>query len=227
MNKLLSFISILTTIAISSCKHEIPLPEGSHSREGCDPDTVYFAQDIKPLLNSNCGMPGCHENAREDNEWVALNSYEAIMASDIVKKGRGADSELYEALNETGEDRMPQPPNDPLSEADKEKIRKWIDQGALNNSCEGECDTGDVSYSNQVVTILKANCTKCHTSPTGEKGVFLDSYEEVKKNADNGRLLGSVRHKKPYTAMPYNSDPLNKCNIRTLSIWIEQGAPNN
>jgi hypothetical protein len=56
-------------------------------------------------------------------------------------------------------------------------------------------------------------------------GISLEGYNNVVNIADDGRLLGVVRHEAGYPAMPKNSPKLPDCDIRQLEIWIENGTP--
>src|SRR5450755_4369021 len=56
----------------------------------------------------------------------------------------------------------------------------------FGGSCSHEqlapnCDTQNMSYSNNVVPILKSNCYKCHSegNSVGSYGHLLDSYENL------------------------------------------------
>src|SRR5450755_4933357 len=56
----------------------------------------------------------------------------------------------------------------------------------FSGSCAHEqlapnCDTQNMSYSNNVVPILKSNCYKCHSegNSVGSYGHLLDSYENL------------------------------------------------
>lgn len=91
------------------------------------------------------------------------------------------------------------------------------------------CDTANVSYQNQVVPILQENCYPCHGngSTAGSGGINLNSYVNLKVYADNGYLVGNVRHDPGYPGMPYGKPPLPSCEINTIVAWVHQGAINN
>lgn len=88
-----------------------------------------------------------------------------------------------------------------------------------------KCETYDMSYSNDIVPILTNNgCLGCH----GDLATLdLNGYADLKVYADNGALMGSVRHENGYRAMPDNMPKIDQCDIDYLAAWIEQGAKDN
>ena len=44
----------------------------------CSPDSVYFVNEIMPIISSNCTMSGCHDNITHA-EGVNLTTYTNIM----------------------------------------------------------------------------------------------------------------------------------------------------
>lgn len=91
----------------------------------------------------------------------------------------------------------------------------------------GICDTTSVTYSTSVAPILSSNCISCHGGATPSSGISLETYNQVKILADNGRLWGSVSHTGPYSPMPKGGNKLNACNLTKIDKWIKAGAPNN
>jgi mono/diheme cytochrome c family protein len=89
------------------------------------------------------------------------------------------------------------------------------------------CDTSAVTLSGTVQPILAQNCNGCHAQANASGGVILDSYAEVKKQADNGRLVGAVSHSPGFHPMPLGGAKLPACDIASIKKWVENGAPNN
>jgi hypothetical protein len=241
---LLSLIAVLGLISFEACKHlplDIPLADNGNNNNGggggggdtlelgipCDPDTVYFENDILPLLLSNCAMSGCHDVDTHE-EGIILSTYDYIMSGDedLVTPGNANNSKLYEQLFEDGEDRMPPPPNSPLTSAEKELIYTWIEQGALNNYCE-DCDTSSVTYANSIDPIMSSFCTGCHNSADPQAGIDLSNYDGVSVVAADGSLVGSVSHEAGYVPMPYGGSWLPQCQIDKIRIWVDAGYQNN
>lgn len=136
------------------------------------------------------------------------------------------DSELLEVLVETDPDKvMPPPPAAPLMASAIQTVRRWIEQGAKNNSCSADCDTADVRFSSTISSLLNTHCVACHNSNNASNGVQLDSYSAVVSEVNSGRLI-SVLNGTAYPQMP-PSGPLDFCSVRSIELWIQDGAPNN
>lgn len=223
-----------------SCKHEIPEPPNTGGGDttgggvtpppgnACDPNIVYFEQDVLPIFISNCSLSGCHDAAsRQDG--VILTSYSNIMNTGEIRPGRPNDSEVYEKITEhDNDDRMPPPPRNRLSTQQIETIYKWIVQGAKNNSCvSNACDTTTVSFSSSIKPIITAKCQGCHSSSAAQGGIDYSTYNGVKAKIDDGRLWGAINHMTGYSPMPKNGTKLTACEIAKFRIWINAGAPNN
>lgn len=97
-------------------------------------EPVSYASDIQPIFNARCTV--CHGNSGGVN----LSSYQALMNSNgnfygtnVVVPGDAAASGLVDKLEPNPQfgSRMPQ--GSSLSGNDIEKIRAWINEGALNN----------------------------------------------------------------------------------------------
>ncbi|HLP32382.1 MAG TPA: hypothetical protein VK202_02855 [Bacteroidia bacterium] len=219
-------LSIVVGGVIYSCKHEPePIPV----------KLICFEEEVLPVLRSNCASAsGCH-STENPQKGIILDSYANIIASGTVKPFDPASSELYEVLIEDDiDDRMPLDAP-PLSQDKIALIYNWIAQGAQNPPCTTPCDTVNVTFSNQVTKVLNGNCMgNCHAGTNPTSGFSLAGYDSVKVWVNNGRLLKSINHEDSLnvTPMPYSppgsaKTKLNECNIRTLEIWIENGALNN
>ncbi|MBK8561895.1 MAG: hypothetical protein IPN76_00685 [Saprospiraceae bacterium] len=195
----------------------------------CDPDSVYFEAQVLPILASNCAQSGCHD-VQSHEEGVILTNYANVLATGKIKLNDPADSKIYKVLNDSDpEDRMPPAPASALTAAQKALILKWIQQGAQDLTCDGGCDTTNVTFSAAVKPLLDLKCIGCHGNNNPSGGIKLNSYDFVKAQVDNGQLWGSVNHEAGYKAMPYpaGSNKLPQCELDVIRIWIEDGAPNN
>ena len=89
------------------------------------------------------------------------------------------------------------------------------------------CDTVNVSLQNTLMPILDRSCYTCHSAAVNSGNVTLEGYSELVKYANNGRLLGAMRHDSGFKAMPQNAPQLSDCDITKFEHWISDGVPNN
>lgn len=242
-SKLLSistlFLLTLFFLPNTACKREpvyfgeLPDPTDSTANptntHPCSPDSIYFDQQILPLLRSNCAMTGCHDAASAE-DGVILDSYNNVRNTGGIKINDPSDSKLYEAITETDlDDRMPPAPQPPLSVEQKALILKWIQQGAQNLQCDVACDTTNIRYSTVIQPLLNTKCVGCHTGSSASAGIVLSNYNDVKNLVDNQKLWGSINHQAGYKPMPYPAGgaKLPQCELDQIRIWIQSGAPNN
>lgn len=89
------------------------------------------------------------------------------------------------------------------------------------------CDTTNVTYSANVWPVINDNCTSCHSGSAPSGNISLTDYSEIVDAADNGSLLGTIRHDAGWTPMPKGGAQLPDCDIQRIEIWVEDGTPNN
>ena len=210
-----------------SCKHDSPFenidPDTIRNptiTDKCDTDTVYFENTIKPLINNSCATTNCHD-ALTAKDGIVLDTYANIIISGEVKPHKPFDSKLFEVLTDDGDDLMP--PNNPLSTEQINSIKKWIEQGALNNKCIEDEKTENLSFSNDIWPTISNNCTSCHG---GSGGVNLENYNDVKAQVDNSKLINVLHGNNGAPLMPPNGQ-LGQSEINQIEQWINEGALNN
>jgi len=222
------FLALVGSVLWVSCVHEPPIvPKDPTLTYPCDPDTVYFQNSILPLLTSNCAMSGCHD-AGSASDGVILTNYLSIIQTGEVQPGNAGNSELYEVLTESDPDKKMPPPGSGLSLTSEEiqLVAQWINQGAQNNGCIGDCDTVTVSFSNHILPLVETYCQGCHTYPGASAGIVLSDYSTISSIANSGQLYGVTHGTGGYALMP-PSGSLMQCELDQIRIWIQDGAPNN
>jgi len=195
----------------------------------CDPNIVYFEQQVLPIFRSNCVMSGCHDAASHQKD-IILDSYTNVRNTGEIKINDPADSKIYKMITETDPDkRMPPPPRTPLHAEQKALILQWIQQGANDLHCDAECDTTDVRFSTVILPLITTRCQGCHSGSAPSAGFRLSSYAEVKAKVTDGRLLGAINHLPGFTPMPYpaGSPKMPQCQLDQVRIWVHAGALNN
>jgi hypothetical protein len=107
-------------------------------------------------------------------------------------------------------------------------------------ACTGE---PTVSYSQDVKPILEQNCLSCHqVGKPGEvaSGFNMTTYDDLMKGAQFGPMViaGDVEGSNMLVLMEGRADPsismphgqqksVSKEDIKTVRLWIKQGAKNN
>lgn len=89
------------------------------------------------------------------------------------------------------------------------------------------CNLDNVTYSSIIKPILESSCVSCHQQSNPSGGVRLDVYSEVKKEADNGKLWGSINHDEGFSPMPLGGGKLSDCSLLQIKQWIDNGSPDN
>lgn len=94
------------------------------------------------------------------------------------------------------------------------------------------CDTtglvaDSIRYLNTVAPIMDEYCTGCHGNTVQKGQVNLSTYEGVKKQASNNKLLGTMGHLKGYRKMPREGEKIPQDKICKVKFWIDNGALNN
>lgn len=121
--RLMIILVIGASIVITACKHEPVIPELP---------AISFSHDVMPIIVANCQSSGCH--GQINPEEFQLLSYSDFFHEELIVPYNANQSELYRAITTTtGEDAMPRPPQNPLSEAQIRIIYLWIMQGAKDN----------------------------------------------------------------------------------------------
>ena len=214
---------VLLLFSVTNCKHDPVTPPDSppSSSKSCHPDTVYFVNDILPLLQSNCGSSGCH-SAVNPADGLALVDYNSIMEE--IKPGEPNKSEVYEVLVETGNDIMPPPPASPLDSTSIWKVFTWISQGAVENQCD-DCDTSSGSFSQTILPIVQSQCQSCHSTSNASGNVTLMEHSDVVSAVNNSNLVSAIRRLSASPMPPAAS--LSACELAQFDKWIQNGMPNN
>lgn len=220
---------VVLMASLNSCVHEpfinpTDLNGGEANTPGCVAgDTICFESDVLPVFISSCARSHCHD-ATLHKEGYTLNNYNNIVRKGITP-GNAGKSKLYRVLFESGEDRMP--PEGPLTQAQKDAIAKWINQGAKNTvNCNCSCDPTQYSFSGVIKPLIDYQCVGCHKSGSLGGNINLSGYSSIKAQVTNGKLYGSVTHATGFSPMPQGTK-LSDCQITQIKSWIDAGALNN
>jgi len=90
------------------------------------------------------------------------------------------------------------------------------------------CDTADMTYTDDIASILNTSCaiSGCHVE--GGQSPELFSYVKVKEHVDgDNKIIGAINHEDGFVPMPYpvGSDKIDDCDIDKIEAWIADDAP--
>ncbi len=112
---------------------------------------------------------------------------------------------------------------------------------AVTMGCESE-EKKQISFTNDVTPILKANCLSCHVAGAAgqqKSGLLMDTYDNLIKGTQYGPVivpgdsLTSVFNQvvegrvDKSISMPHGGKNLSQYEINILKTWVDQGAKNN
>lgn len=181
-----------------------------------------YDRDIQPILMSSCAVSGCH-NATTHKDGVDFSSYAKTL--ERIKPGNPGSSPLYNSIiaKQTSDNFMPPAPYSPLSKTAIDTIYSWIKRGGLNEECASPCDTtGAINYASHIKSIIDLDCVSCHGANNPSGGIKLLTASDVQTVAKSGKLLGALKRKSGYKAMPPDY-ALSTCDVRQVELWINQG----
>lgn len=207
------------------------------------PSIPQFGRDIVPIFEQSCKP--CHVDASMGK--LRLDSEAALLrggaSGPAIVPGHSNDSLLIKRLLGLNDSpRMPMG-GQPLSSAQMQTLRQWIDGGHFSAQSDQPVQTvqtattvaGSSVFAKEVRPILAARCYSCHGPETQQNGLRLDSLSGILKGSDYGPVV--VPHKaegsrimrrllaKDRPQMPYGGPPLSPDQIVTIRKWIDSGAP--
>ena len=197
-----------------------------------------FSKDVHPILQERCFS--CHGAEKQKGE-LRLDSQEAILKGGengaVVVAGKAEESSLYKlvALPADDVDIMPAK-GDPLTDAQKQTIHKWITEGAKFDAAPAPAAGATGVFATTIWPVLQERCISCH-GPEKQKGELrLDSPEAILKGGEHGPILvaGKPEESSFYKLtvlpaddvdiMPAKGDPLTEEQTKALHAWILAGA---
>lgn len=97
-----------------------------------------------------------------------------------------------------------------------------------------DASIAETSFQTDVLPIFERRCAKCHGGEKVEEGLILLTYEDVMAGSFNGSVIEPGDVEGSYLIelivsgdMPKRGARLLPAEIRTISAWVEAGAPNN
>lgn len=219
-----SFAGFLLTFSSSallfSCTHE---PDNIY-----DLDPVCFDSQVLPIIQTSCGISGCHDGTQEG---FLATDYQSIMNS--VSPGDPRKSTLYKVITDINSDNM-MPPDRPLTKQQRNIIQVWIAQGADEILCDGGPPALEVCFVQDILPMMVSTCGSagCHDAITHSEGYVLTSYATITNKGivpfhPNASEIYNVVTETGEDKMPPSPrTPLSAAQINALRLWISSGAEN-
>ncbi len=156
---------------------------------------VSYSSDIEPILRKNCF--GCHQGAKQLGEY-RMTEFQSLVAGGesgevAIVPGKPDESHLIQQITVVdGRAEMPKPPLAALATADVDLIRRWISEGAKDDS---PADTGPrFDAENPPVYHGPPTLPSVAVTPDGKTIAIAGYYEIILKDAESGettrRLVG-------------------------------------
>ncbi len=123
-------VTVSVTAWIPVALAEPTLPESEQK-------PVSYQSDIEPIFSRHCY--GCHQGAKQQGSYV-MTSFDSLLSGGeseqrAIEPGKPDESHLIELITPVdGNAEMPDEPFEPLSDIEVDLIRRWISEGAVNDS---------------------------------------------------------------------------------------------
>lgn len=218
-----SILSYILLFISASCTHD---PENIDEF-----DYICFDTQVYPLLKISCGISGCHDGGEEH---FNLTDYNSVM--ELVTPGDPRNSALYKIITDIRSDDM-MPPDNPLSQTQRNIIQVWIAQGAKEIICSqdtGVIPADMVCFVQDILPMIASSCgtTGCHDQVTAEEDYVFTHYNGIMEgiepfDTDDSEIYESVTETGDDIMPPPPFSPLTSEQLAKLREWITDGALNS
>ena len=153
--------------------------------------TVSYHRDVRPIFQAHC--QGCHQPAKAEGRYV-MTRFDRLLAGGesearAIVPGQPDKSHLIEMITpHDGEAEMPQDAP-PLSAADIDTIRRWIAQGAVDDTPSNAQQRYDMDH--PPVYSMPPVITSLDFSPDG-KWLAVAGFHEVLLHRSEGGLVARL-----------------------------------
>ncbi len=159
-------------------------------------DKIEFVLDVKPILESACLRSHGPEKPKGDLQLMtrALALKGGENGTSLVP-GKPAESRLYKlTVLPPGHDDIMPPKKDPLSKAQTEVLRNWIEQGADWPESVSLKQTQRIDFEKHIQPILEFNCVACHREGFARGGLRLEPRHRRLVRPDGHDHVPPVAH---------------------------------
>jgi cytochrome c553 len=220
MKKIFSIVlSVIAICSLNNCYYD-NLKKLKPQTLKCDTsNAVTYQSDIKAIVTNNCvscHSPGGGTQPYFDN-YPNLANYSGDQLLAVLVPG---------SIKQM-------PPSSPLSDADINKIKLWVNGcRPFGTTVITPCDTSvAMSFSADIAPIMTNNCTSgCHDNVgLGHSLLTVTDVQNdtfiVYKNISS--LVFSLIDTVPSRRMPLSRPNLSACQIAKIRRWVSEGALNN
>ena len=157
------------------------------------PETVSYYEHVRPVLQAKCS--GCHQPARAQADYVITDVARLIKGGEsdaAVVPGKPDESFLVEAITKAvGDDRPYMPPKgDVLTPREVSLVKKWIEQGAADDTPENVRQRYDQNHPPQYA--VPPVITSLDYSPDGSLLAIAGFHEVLLRSADGNKLVARL-----------------------------------
>ncbi|MBV6498344.1 MAG: hypothetical protein CJBNEKGG_00565 [Prosthecobacter sp.] len=183
MKTALSLLVLLAVAASAAPKKE----------ETIDPSKpVSFYKHIRPILQANC--TGCHQPAKAKGDYIMTDFAKLLAGGEegsAIVSGKPEESNLLKVSMPNAEGKVEMPPKgDPLHESQVALIKKWIAEGAKDDTPASAMAHYDMEHPPVYVTAPAV--TSLEHSPDGSMIAVAGYHEVLVHKADGSGIVARL-----------------------------------
>jgi len=170
-----------------------PLFSAEMKKEGAIPETVSYYNDIRPFLQAKC--QGCHQPAKAKSDYVMTDVPKLIAGGEegaaVIPSKPDESYFIEQVTTQAGDDRPEMPPKEePLSTHELKLVRKWIAQGAKDDTPSNAKQRYDQEHPPKyaVAPVI----TSLNFSPDGKLLAIAGFHEVLIHKADGSGLVARL-----------------------------------
>ena len=89
------------------------------------------------------------------------------------------------------------------------------------------CEAENVSFLGDILPLIEARCTSCHSGPNPTALLDLSTFEDIQMIGLNGQLTNRINLPEMDSELMPPDGPLSECNLTIIEAWVADGCPNN
>jgi WD40 repeat protein len=157
-----------------------------------DEEPVSYYHQVRPIFQARCH--GCHQPAKTSGEFVMTEFPRLLTGGEseepAIVPGKPVESYLIEMVTPEDDVASMPPEGEPLSETELSLIRRWIEEGAKDDTPESARRTYDADH--PPVYKMRPVITSLDFSPDGQLLAVSGYHEVLLHKADGSELVGRL-----------------------------------